>query len=276
LITEPERFEELTDGACIANQYSAMPRRSTPPKPAPADSPLDKTYEALKKQLAALESLRGRNFREADNDETKWENLTLIILTHGFGENNNNVSQFYHARSAGEHYISSGETSESLLQQNFENRIEAYAEVLRGSIAELELTLAEPEVTDENESSDEYQFDSDLKTIVGFATGELFIIDNCLDTHRFDVYMANVSPATAIRVLTNQVGDSLRVVAEQFAKRGKFELRSSREARDRVIFADDSCWVIAQSIASVEHSGVGAMKGTYEPIWANATSIVKS
>ena len=107
----------------IVVQRPVMPRRPSAPPPAPADWPPEKTHAALKKQLAVLERLRNRNFREADNDETEWENLTLNILTHGFGENSNNVSQFYHARSSGVHFI--GGMSPGLLQQNFEKRIEA-------------------------------------------------------------------------------------------------------------------------------------------------------
>ena len=123
-----------------------------------------------------------------------------------------------------------------------------------------------------------------MKTIVGFSARELFIIDNYLDAQLFDVYMENVSPAVAIRVLTNQVSGSLQPVADKFSKRGKFELRSSKDVHDRVVFADDRCWVIGQSIKDaakkkptyvVEHSGAATMKAIYEPIWAGATTIVK-
>jgi hypothetical protein len=81
-----------------------MPRRGTPP-PKPPDWPHDRTYAALKNQLALLERLRGRNHREAENDEREWMNLTLNILTHGFGEDSNNVGEFHHAKWAGEHYM---------------------------------------------------------------------------------------------------------------------------------------------------------------------------
>jgi len=57
---------------------------------------------------------------------------------------------------------------------------------------------------------------------------DLFIIDNYLDTQLFDVYVENINSAVNIRVLTSQVSDPLRVVAEKFALRGNFELRSSK------------------------------------------------
>ncbi len=263
--------------------YSPMsPRRPTPPPPKPADFPPAKTHAALKKQLAALEKFRGKNYYEVESDEQEWTNLTLNILNHGFGENSENVGQFHSARWAGEHYM--GGMSPGLIQQNFEKRIEAFAAMLKSSLAELELMMPEPEIAGAYEPGDEYQFYRDLKTVVGFAARDLFIIDNYLDTQLFDVYVENINPAVNIRALTNQVSNSLQVVAEKFAKRGNFELRSSKDAHDRVVFADDRCWVIGQSIKDaakkkptyiVEHSGATLMRGMYEAIWNSAGVVVK-
>ena len=148
----------------------------------------------------------------------------------------------------------------------------------------MELILPQPELAGSYDIGDEYSFYRDLKTIVGFGTKELFIVDNYLDTQLFDVYMENVDPAVTVRVLTDKVVDPLKAVAEKFSKRGGFELRSSKDVHDRVVFADDRCWVIGQSIKDaakrkptyiVEHSGAAWMKGIYEAIWAGATTVVK-
>ena len=97
--------------------------------------------------------------------------------------------------------------------------------------------------------------------------------------------MEKVSPSVAVRVLTNQVSDPLRLVAEKYAKGARFELRSSKDVHDRVVFAADRCWVIGQSIKDaarkkptyiVEHSGAATMKNIYEGIWTSATVVVKS
>jgi hypothetical protein len=259
------------------------PRRPTPPPPKPPDFSPEKTCRALQKQLAALDKLRGRKYHEVENEEEEWRNLTLNILNHGFGEGSENVSQFHHAKWAGEHYM--GGMSPGLIQQNFEKRIESFAAMLRSALAELELMMPEPELAGSYEPGDEYQFYRDLKTIVGFATSDLFIIDNYLDTQIFDVYMENVAPPVAVRVLTSQVSVSLRAVAEKYSKRGNLELRSSKDAHDRVVFSNDRCWVIGQSIKDaarkkptyiVEHSGAATMKSIYEGIWPSATVIVKS
>jgi len=97
--------------------------------------------------------------------------------------------------------------------------------------------------------------------------------------------MGNVAPSVAVRVLTNQVSEPLRVVAEKYAKGARLELRSSKDVHDRVVFADDRCWVIGQSIKDaarkkptyiVEHSGAATMRNIYEGIWASAAVVVKS
>ncbi len=114
-----------------------MARRTSLPPPKPPDWPPDKTHAALKKQLAELDHFRGRNYREVKNEEQGWINLTLNILTHGFGENSNNVSQFHQAKWAGEHYM--GGMSEGLIQQNFNKRLEAFDAMIKSTLAELEL-----------------------------------------------------------------------------------------------------------------------------------------
>ena len=257
-----------------------MARKATPP-PKAADWPPEKTLAALKKQLSALGNLRGRRYDEAENEETAWKNLTLNVLTHGFGEDSNNVYQFKHARNAGQYFMY--EMDPSLHQSNFSERINAMKATLDSTTAELEMMLPEAEIAGAYEQGDDYRFYKDLKTIVGFASKELFVIDNYLDNQLFDVYMENVGPVQ-VRVLTQKVSDSLKLVADKFAKRGGFELKSSNGVHDRVVFADDRCWVIGQSIKDaaikkptyiVEHSGAGAMRGIYEPLWSASTTIVK-
>ena len=260
-----------------------MTRRAGPSPPKPPDFPPERTYAALQKQLAALDGLRGRNHEDAGQDEREWKNLTLHILIHGFGEGNAILSQFHSTKWAGEHSVM-GMTERSM-QRNFEKRIEAFAAMLRSSLSELELMMAQAEISGAYEPGGEYQFDRDLKAIVGFATSSLFVIDSDLDTQLFGVYMGDVGPAVSVRVLSNEVREPLRAAAEKFAKRGSFELRSSKDVHDRVVFANERCWVIGQSIKDaakkkptyiVEHSGAASMKGIYDSIWASAVTLVKA
>jgi hypothetical protein len=101
----------------------------------------------------------------------------------------------------------------------------------------------------------------------------------------FDLYIERVRVGVDIRVLTDQLRGAVQVVAEKFAKRGQFELRTSRDAHDRHVFVDNRGWVIGQSIKDaavkkptyiVELGNPSVLKAIYEQIWSTATSIVKS
>ena len=257
-----------------------MAKKSPPPKP--ADWQPEQTLRALQKQLQELEKLKGRNFHEARHDEQQWENLTLNVLIHGFGEDGEPVGQFHHARWAGTHYM--GGMSQSLLQSNFNERMAAYSSMLKSTTDLLEMMVPEQEIKGVYEPGDEYDFYRDLNAILATATKEIFIIDNYLDTDLFDLYAAKLSPSIQVRVITDQLRGNLLTVAQKFALRNPFELRTSKDVHDRVIFVDDKCWVIGQSIKDaarkkptyiVEVSSA-AMKQVYELIWAAGTPIVKS
>jgi hypothetical protein len=250
--------------------------------PQPPDFPPGKTYSALEKQLKSINELCGRSFHDSDNVVREWKNLTMSIFVHGFGETSPNVAQLKAADLVGSYSYMGMSNQEH--QENFRNRMEAYAATVRSSLAELQMLMPEPEIAGAYDAGQDYQFYKDLKTIVGFATQRFFVTDNYLDAQLFDIYMEKLNSSVYVRVLTNKVNDALRLVAEKFAKRGGFELRSSNDVHDRVVFADERCWVIGQSIKDaaskkptyiVEHSGSATMRGIYENIWTGASVVVK-
>ncbi len=114
-----------------------MPRQPSSPPPRPYDWPLDRTQAALKKQLALLNAFRGRNHEQAESDKRGWANLTLNILTHGFGPGSNNVQQFRHADLVGR--VSAPSMTNAQYQYNFERGIDALAATIKSSLDELEL-----------------------------------------------------------------------------------------------------------------------------------------
>lgn len=129
-----------------------MARSTKSPPPKPPDWPPERTYAALKKQLAELERFRGRRYQDVENEERGWRNLTENIFTHGFGEGSNNLSQFHHANWAGRHYL--GRMSEVLIQSNFDKRVAALDATLRSSLAELELMQAGAETQSRTDGSE--------------------------------------------------------------------------------------------------------------------------
>jgi hypothetical protein len=109
-----------------------------------ADWPPKKVHAALKKQLLALETIRNRDYREVESEERGWKNLTLNIITHGFGDDSNPVYQFKHADLVGR--IDAPNMTEGDRQHNFNRRMAAFVATVKSILDELELMMlgAEP------------------------------------------------------------------------------------------------------------------------------------
>ncbi len=82
-----------------------MAPRRTQPAQTPPDLPTEKAYAVLKKQLGELQTLKGRNYQEAEAAEDEWYNLTAKLVMRAFGDESPNHRNFRNGRSAGEHYV---------------------------------------------------------------------------------------------------------------------------------------------------------------------------
>ena len=89
------------------------------------------------------------------------------------------MTNFYRARSAGKHRIApwGGGVNHRLLQDNFHARIQAYEAFLRSCLSELKLDLPEDEIKGVYEPGQEYEFYRDIKSTLGLARKEIFIVD---------------------------------------------------------------------------------------------------
>lgn len=257
----------------------------TPVPPQGPDWPPERTLRVLKQQLASLQTFKDKTFREVENEEIVWKQITEGAMMHGFGEDSHNAHHFFRARNAGVHNTMG--VSEHQKQLNYNKRIERFEATLRSSIAELEASLPEAEVRGAYDAGDEYAFYRDLKEIIGKGKSDIFIVDNYLNTEVFDLYAAAVCQGVAFRMMTDQIKGTLGVVARKYAGSHRLELRTSQEVHDRHIFVDDRCWAVGQSIkdaakkkptymVELSESLVQAMRDIYEGIWSNATVVVKS
>jgi hypothetical protein len=268
-----------------------------PSKPAPVFVPVDppeRSRALLQKQLTELEVLKTRQFNaEVKAEEKQWQHLTSAILQRAFEPNSTNQWKFHNALNAGQ----SGSIPRqpygrpsfgpSLAQEQhwFSARCDALETLLKSIIQELELSIPEAEITGAYAPGDDYEFYRDLKSIVEKGTRSLFVVDNYLDVQLFDLYVERVSAGVDIRVVTDQLRGAVQTVAQKFAKRGQFELRTSRDAHDRHVFVDNRGWVIGQSIKDaavkkptyiIELGDPSALRAFYEQIWSAATPVVKS
>jgi hypothetical protein len=259
--------------------------RSRAPEPKQPDWPPEKTLRVLRQQLEALQLIRGKKFREVENEENEWVQFTGNAIIHGFGENSQNERNFSMACHAGEYSMMG--TSEGQLQKNFELRVERFQATLASSIKELEVSLPEAELRGAYDPGDEFAFYVDLKGILVAAASDVFIVDNYLSPEFFELYVTPIQKHVSVRIVTDEIRGNLEAIAKKFATRGKFELKSSKEVHDRHIFVDGRGWMIGQSIKDAARKKptymveIGSMlvapiQRTYEEIWARATSVVKS
>lgn len=230
-----------------------MPSRRTPP-PTPPDLSTEKAFAVLSKQLEALQGLKNLGYQEGKPKETEWAQFTGNIIARAFASDSPNRSQFGHAGSAGDYFITGdfgyrGE-NHALNQRNYEARIQAYEGVLNSCLAELKLDLPEPEIQGVFEPGQEYEFYRTVKTILGTADNEIFIIDPYINAEMFDVYASSIPRSVSFRLLTNSanIPSAVLSLAQKYASGGNLQFRSSSSIHDRVLFADGQVWVCGQSL----------------------------
>lgn len=262
-----------------------MARRPAAPPPTPRDLSPERAHTALSKQLEFLQQrLKGRNYNEAEAEETEWTNLTEKLIIRAFGSDSVNLQHFYHARNAGEHSIIpyGASFTHEYYQNNFNARIEAFEAMLRGCLSELAIDLPEAELKGAYAPGEEYEFYKDVKYILQLAQKDVFIIDPYIDADMFEVY-ANALPRTvSFRLLSTNVPSPVQALAKRYAAGGNFQFRHSTLIHDRVIFADSRVWVVGQSLKDaarkkptyVVEADEPLMRTIYEDLWSKATVII--
>ena len=238
----------------------------------------------MQTQLKELLPLKELHYEVGRSKEQAWKQVTESALRRAFSSDSHILTNFSHASSAGSYNM--GGMSPGRMQNNYLARISAYEIALNTAIADLKMSLPEEELQGAFESGEEYAFCRDLRALVQLAKNETLVIDPYLDPQLFDVYVDSLPSTVGIHVLTSTPKSNVLILAQKFATgRPNFELRTeTKDLHDRVLFVDDRCWVIDQSIKDaartkptyiVEHSHE-LMRKLYQPIWDGATSLVKS
>jgi hypothetical protein len=255
------------------------PKKPTSQEP---DLPYERALPALRQQLAKLQNLKGRRYDDADMEETGWKNLTESIIGRTFGVPSPNLTKFFGARSAGQHYL--GGLSAGQLQSNFDQRIREFDVLLQSLVAEIELFSPEVEIKGSYEPGEEYAVYRDLSTIVADAVKEVLIVDAYLDETIFNLYVDKIIPSVKVRILSNKIGSNVEAVARMFASGRSLELSSSTAIHDRLLFVDDRGWVIGQSIKDaartkptylieLQEPALSALRAAHESSWSSSRRI---
>lgn len=108
-----------------------------------------------------LQKLKGRNYREIENELRTWDQFTANAIVHGFGEGSANENNFVSARSAGRWRM--GGMPERQIQRNYQLRIDRYESALNSSIKELEYMLPEQEQDEPPTIASAHRTDSSMR-----------------------------------------------------------------------------------------------------------------
>jgi hypothetical protein len=246
--------------------------------------PPERALRALTQQLDALEKLKGRDYHEADQDETEWQHVTQGIIEAAFGDPSTALHGFYGARVAGEHYV--GGMDPRLYQSNFEARLKEFEALLRSQIRLLRLQLPEEEIKGVYEPGQEYDFYRDLSSLFAATTQEIFIIDAYLAEEIFNLYVSKVNDGATVRILSNKIGTNVETVAKKYASSRPLELRTTADVHDRMVFFDQRGWVIGQSIKDAARKKptylielgeplLTIARNIYNQIWAKAAVVIQ-
>lgn len=261
-----------------------MSARKVQPAGTPPDLPPEKAYSLLKKQLEALQSLKGHDYQEAEAAEDEWYNLTEKLVMRSFGSESPNHQNFRSGRSAGEPRMVPYDAGvpHGLYQRNFEARLQAYEAALRSCISELEIDLPEVGIKGVYEPGQEYEFYRDVTACLKLAQKEIFVIDPYLNLEILNVYASAIPRSVSFRLLSANVPTDVKTLAQKYAAGGNLDFRSSGAIHDRVLFADDRVWLIGQSLKDaarkkptyiVEHDA-SLQRPIYELIWQAATAVL--
>jgi len=249
------------------------PRRSQPAEIA-KDLPPEKAHSVLSAQLKKLQDLKGHSYEEAQAAETEWFALTEKLVIRSFGSGSTNYNHFQWAPRP-------RRGAPPDLQSNFEARLQDYEAVLKSCLAELALDLPEAGIKGVYKPGEEYEFYRDVKSCLGLAQEQIFVIDPYLNAEIFDVYAGAIPRTVYFRLLSANVPADVKSLAQKYASGGNFAFRASSSIHDRVIFADNRVWLCGQSLKDaakkkptyiVEHDEP-LMRPVYEPIW-NAASLL--
>jgi|SRR6185312_3067955 len=241
-----------------------------------ADLQPQRSLPLFRKQLADLDKLKGRKYNDAHQNEQEWKYFTETLIERTFGNPSSTFSKWRMAGSAGQYYLSPRGMPPIQLQKNFEARLQAFEALLKSVVADLQLDVQDG-VKGSYQAGEEYDFYRDLKAIITEATAEVFIVDPYIDDTLFDIYVNRVEPGINVRILTRNPSSAVQTIATKYASgHAAFELRVTNDIHDRVLFVDDRCWVVGQSIKDaadkkptyIVEVTAAPMRDIYEKLWS--------
>jgi len=129
-----------------------------------------------------------------------------------------------------------------------------------------------------------YEFYKDIHKIIKKAKNEVFVVDSYADEELLNLYLEKIPAKVKIRILTKEPKGNFIKVAKKFKIKPNvdFEVRTSNDCHDRLLFIDNECWVTGQSIKDAGKKPTylikiytsDIFKKVFDDLWINASKLI--
>ena len=218
--------------------------------------------------------MKGRRHDEADAQESEWRTYTENLIDNMFGPDSTNAYAFNSACMAGQHNMFG--VSPSQEQANFDLRLREFDSLIKSIIREIQLRLPDDEIQGVYDPGDEYKFYRDLSGLFMASAHDVLLVDAYLGEDVFNLYVDKIASGATIRILSNRIGSNVETVARKFSSGRQLQMRTTSRIHDRVVFIDNRCWIIGQSIKDAATKKPTYMVELQEPLLTPARTIYES
>ena len=124
-----------------------------------------------------------------------------------------------------------------------------------------------------------WDFYRDFKKVLTDAESEVFVVDSYVDEDVLELYVDKLSDDVSVRIMTKNPKGKFEEIAEKFSQQrgGGVEVKTHPDCHDRLVFVDNSCYVLGQSIKDaarkptymIEIESFDEFKRNFETLWEN-------
>ncbi len=130
-----------------------------------------------------------------------------------------------------------------------------------------------------------YDLYKDIKSIISTAKQEVFVIDAYANEDIIDLYLDKLPHGVKMQILTNTPKGNFLNVAQKFKLKhnSNFIVKSNSNCHDRLMFVDNRCFVIGQSIDKaaskkptylIEVQNVTSFRNVFQQLFDTGNNIV--
>jgi hypothetical protein len=150
-------------------------------------------------------------------------------------------------------------TAKAFLSHNWVKAVRQIQGQVLDVIEELKLDLelsGRADIGSAYSPGDAYKYFADLKSIIGSAQSDIFLIDPYFDGEAFNNYLACVVSGIEVRIFANKHAQEVKAYIDKHKIQfnSNIEVRKNKNLHDRLVIIDRSdCWITG---GSLNHGGM--------------------